>query len=253
MKKNIVESKSLGIPLREDVARKVDDLMKSLPKECRNLRRKGTLPDASNGEMIPGERADISMVSVESVDREGDVILAKGMALEFFQLNPVVTFAHKYDELPVGKAAWIRRVANGIKAKTIYSEATETARACWAMTQEGILKGKSIGFLPTVIRSPTQQEVSMNPTWKNAGAVIESAILLEYAVAPIPCNQDALVQAVSKGLADRKTLVRLGLAQPEKKLTAEQIARVITREFDRQAKTLTPEMIIKAALDKYRA
>src|SRR4051794_22140 len=102
MKKITVECKSLGIPLTEEIARQVDALVKELPQECR-YRRKGTLPEAA--ELVTGERADISLISVESVDRDGDVVLAKGMALEMFQRNPIVTMAHKYDELPVGRAA----------------------------------------------------------------------------------------------------------------------------------------------------
>ena len=246
-KKPLVECKGLGIPLREDVARQVDDLLKSLPKECK-YRHKSELPDS---ELVLGERADISMVSTENIDREGDVVLSKGMRLDWFQLNPVVTFAHKYDELPVGRAAWIKRVVNGIRAKTIYSDATEVSRACWRMTQEGILKGKSIGFLPTRIRAATQEEVSLRPEWKNASAIIESAILLEYAVAPIPVNQDSLVEYVSKGLCDQATLRRLGLTPPEKKLTHEQIADIIGREFTKQAKKLTPEKILQQVRAKY--
>jgi hypothetical protein len=41
--------------------------------------------------------------------------------------------------------------------------------------------------------------------------------LLEYAVAPIPVNQDALVEAVAKGYADEATLKRLGLPVPKRR------------------------------------
>ncbi len=253
--KKLVETKSIGIPLTEDVAREVDALVKTLPKEC-TYRRKGALPDSA--ELVTGERADISMVSVESVDRDGDVVLAKGMGLEMFQRNPVVTFAHNYDELPVGCAGptkngkgWIKKVQGGIRAKTIYSDATDVSRACWKMTQEGILKGKSIGFIPTKLREATHEEVSRNPAWKSA-VVIESAVMLEYACCAIPVNQDALVEAVAKGIADRKTLQRLGLLPASRKLTEQQIAAIVKREFARLAKELTPERIRQKLLDSYR-
>lgn len=248
MKKNLVECKSLGIPLPEAVARQVDAVVRTLPPEHRKLSRKSSTPTA---ELVKGERADISMVSCETVDRDGDVILAKGMDLTFFQKNPIVTFAHKYDELPVGKAQWIKRVPGGLKAKTIYSEATDISRACWQMTQEGILKGKSIGFLPTLVRSPTKEEVSRNPSWKNAQAVIEGGMLLEYACCAIPVNQDALVEAVSKGITDHATLKRMGFRLPSRKLTREQRVKALVEAINRLH--VTPDDIIRRLTEKYRA
>ncbi len=250
MKKKTVDCKSLGIPLREDIASQVDTLVNKLPMECRSLRRKGSLPDTS--ELVKGERADISMISVESVDNQGEVVLAKGMDVEIFQRNPIVTFAHKYDELPVGRAAWIKKVQGGIRAKTMYTDATETSRAVWQMTQEGILKGKSIGFLPMKMRAATNEEIKSNPTWKNAGAVIETAMLLEYAVAPLPANQHALVEAVSKGRADRKTLARLGFKVPPK-MSQQELAELISKIFCEEAKKLTPEKIMSRWIDTFKA
>lgn len=199
----------LGFPMPDNLAKSLEQLIKTLPKEC-TYRKAASVPTST--EFVEGEKADISLVSVETMDRENEVVIAKGIDRKFFDSNPIVTFAHKYDELPVGRAAWLKVVPGGLKAKTIYSDATETARACWQMTKEGILRGKSIGFLPTKIRSPAKSE----PQWKDASAVIESSILLEYAIAPIPMHPDALVEAVAKGLADEALLKRLGLKLPKK-------------------------------------
>jgi len=209
MKKKLIEG-PLGFPMPEILAREVEALLKSLPKDSAYRYRKAAgIPAAV--EFVKGEKADISLVSSDAIDRDGEVVLPKGLELTYFQKNPIVTFAHRYDELPVGKAQWIRKVEGGIKAKTVYTDAHEMARACWQMTQEGILKGKSIGFLPTRIRPPTGDELKSRPELKNANAIIETAVLLEYAVAPIPVNQDALVEAVAKGYADEEMLKRMGL------------------------------------------
>lgn len=249
--KQTVECKSLGLQLPEDVARQVDEIVKTLPKDYKYT-RKGAMPETS--ELVSGERADISMVSVESIDRDGDVILAKGINTEMFSRNPIVTFAHQYHELPVGRCAWMKKVSGGVRAKTVYTDATETARAVWQMTQEGILRGKSIGFLPVKVRSATKEEISRNPHWKNAGSVIESSLLLEYAVAPIPVNQDALVEAVAKGITTKAMLKKLGFSVPEAKpLSDQRIAEIIRREFAKGAAMLTPEAIREKALEMYRA
>lgn len=200
----------LGFQTTEDQARKIDEVLKTLPKECA-YRKQASLP--ASMELDEGEKASIDMITTEAIDREGEVVVSKGINSQFFNSNPVVMFAHKYDQLPVGRAAWLKSVPSGIKAKTIFSDATEIARSCWQMTKEGILKGRSIGFLPTKIRAPKPEETQ----WKNATAIIESSILCEYSVAPIPMNSQALVEAVAKGLTDEATLKKLGLSLPAKK------------------------------------
>ncbi len=218
---------AFGIKMPDTLAKSLDALLKTLPKECQSLRRKATTPDST--EVVKGERADVSMVSVESVDREGDVVLAKGVDLTYFQKNPIVTFAHKYDELPVGKAQWIKSVPGGIKAKTSYATRPDTWEGSWlpdailALIQQGILKGKSIGFLPTKIRQFTREETKSRPDWTDATCV-ESCVLLEYACCALPVNQDALVEVVSKGLCDLATLKRLGLSVPKNRKTVDKLA-----------------------------
>ena len=73
-------------------------------------------------ELNPGERSDVSWISTESVDRMGEVVLAKGMNDGQFQQNPLVTLGHAYWMPPVGKSLWRKRVKDGdlvgIKAKT---------------------------------------------------------------------------------------------------------------------------------------
>lgn len=245
MKKKLVEG-PLGFPLADPIAKAVDALLKRLPKEC-TYRKASYAPEAV--EFVQGERADISMVSAESMDRDGEIVLAKGVDLTLFRQAPIVTFAHKYDELPVGKCQWIKEVVGGLKAKTLYSTRPDDWQGPWlpdaifALTQQGVLKGKSIGFLPTYIRSPTQEEVGRNPQWKNARAVIESCVLLEYAVAPIPVNQDALVEAVAKGAADRASLERLGLALPKSTTRSKPTSKLEAHRKTLEKITLDPDRI----------
>lgn len=250
--RNIVECKSLGIPLPEGIARQVDNLTRVLPKDC-TYRRKSITPQAS--ELVDEQRADISLVSTEAIDRQGDIVLAKGVDTNLFTRNPVVTFAHKYDELPVGKCEWIRKVEGGIKAKTKYADRPDDWQgqwfpsAVWSLVKQGCLQGKSIGFLPTKIRAATSDEISRNPTWKDAGSVIESAVLLEYAIAVIPVNQEAIVEAVSKGANSAALLKRLGLKTPEKKDTKERMERLLRYLAGFK---IDPDEVLKSLRDKYR-
>lgn len=214
--KNTVEG-PLGFPVLEQTARDLEALLKMLPSDC-GYRKATVMPDSV--ELESGERSVIGLISTDSVDRDGDVVMPKGVDLTHFQCNPVVTFSHKYDELPVGYSPWQKKIGYGIRAKAKFAERPEDwqgtwlADACLALYQQGILKGFSVGFLPTKIREFTDEETELRPEWKNARCCIEECILLEFAVAPIPVNQNALAEVVSKGIADEATLKRMGLPVP---------------------------------------
>lgn len=136
------------------------------------------------------------------------------MDLSQFKRWPVVCFNHKYDELPVGTAEWIGYTPGGIKAKTRYGKRPDNHQGPWlpdmifGLIQQNMCQGKSIGFVSTEVRPPTKTDPI---EWQKASLIHSRAICIEYSVATVPMNQDALVQTISKGLADEATLRRLGL------------------------------------------
>ena len=60
--------------------------------------------------------------------------------------------------------------------------------------------GKSIGFLPTRVRPPTDDERQHRPELQKVQRIIEEWVLLEYACVYLPAQQNAVVEAVSKGM-----------------------------------------------------
>src|SRR5262245_43917844 len=193
----------LGIPCLDWQARALDDVLRSLPKD--ELHAPGHLIVAkATTELLPGERADVSWISTEDPDRLRDVVLAGGMNDEHFKLNPVVTLQHAYWMPPVGRSLWRRRVKDGprtgIKAKTLYPSRPESwpAGASWPpdfafpLVQSGLLCGKSIGFLPTKVRTPTDEELTRWPELRQVQRIVEEWILLEYACVYLPAQQNAV-------------------------------------------------------------
>jgi hypothetical protein len=213
----------LGFPMTDRAARTLDTLLKALPPGREYEYRKAVVTRAPT-ELNPGERSDVSWISTEVVDRQGEVVRAKGLNDSQFQLNPVVTLAHAYTLPPIGKSLWRKQVKDGdrkgIKAKTVYPArpAAWDAADAWppdkvfALVQAGLLNGKSIGFLPTKVHAPTDREIEQNG-WQSCSLVIDEWLLLEYACVFLPANQNALVEAVSKGAVDlpEGLLMALGL------------------------------------------
>lgn len=200
-----------GIPMRDRQALALDELVRGLPREEPYEPRKALVEKAPS-ELLPGERADVSWISEESVDRQGEIVLATGMDDSHFKLNPLVTLQHAYWMPPVGRSLWRRRVRDGelagIKAKTQYPQRPEAwpgdchwpPDVAFTLVQSGLLRGKSIGFLPTKARRPTDEEIAANPAMGRVRFIVEKWVLLEYACVYLPAQQHAVVEAVSKGL-----------------------------------------------------
>ncbi|HVS34579.1 MAG TPA: hypothetical protein VMS17_03290 [Gemmataceae bacterium] len=214
----------LGFPMPDKSARAVDALLRTLPK-TKDYEYRKTLVSRPPTELNPGERSDVSWISTESVDRMGEVVTAGGMDDGQFRQNPLVTLGHVYWMPPVGKSLWRKRVKDGdlvgIKAKTVYPPRPESwpAGDDWppdkvlALVQAGLLQGKSIGFLPTKVHVPDAKESAERGWTDGVSLVIDEWLLLEYACVFLPANQDALVEAVSKGAValDAALLRALGL------------------------------------------
>jgi hypothetical protein len=195
----------LGFPMTDRAAQALDALLRSLPKSSEFAYRK-VMRDQAAAELLPGERCDVSWISSEEPDRANEVVLARGMDDSQFKLNPIVTLQHVYTLPPVGKSLWRKVVKGGVKAKTHYPpRPANWPKEDWppdvafALVQADLLRGKSIGFLPTKIHTPTNEEKQQDG-WQNVALVIDEWVLLEYACCFLPCQQNAVVEAVSKAL-----------------------------------------------------
>jgi hypothetical protein len=200
-----------GLPMRDQQARDLETLLKQLPRE-KSFEPQKALVEKAPSELLWGERADISWISEESIDRQGDIVLAAGMDDTHFRLNPLVTMNHAYWLPPVGTSQWRRQATDGtlrgIKAKTHYqprpdswpADADWPADIAFALVQSGLLRGKSVGFLPLKMRRPAQEEIAQDPALAKVRFIVEKWMLLEYACVYLPAQQNAVVESVSKCL-----------------------------------------------------
>ncbi len=158
----------------------------------------GSLPEAGSP-----SRVDLSWISTEIVDHQGDVLLATGMDESVFALNPIVTLNHDYSQAPVGRSLWRKmRTHDGIRgivAATHYPKIPEDhpADRVWmpdvalGLVRSGLAIGKSVGFVVLSERPPLAEERRLG--WAGCRRVIDKWLLLEYAVCWMPANPGALV------------------------------------------------------------
>ena len=183
--------------------------------------RKGFELSAADLEIIPGERSEISKISTMALDRDREVLLPEGADLRFFRTNPVVPYAHDYHGLPIGVSKWVKidnkATPTTLIAKTKYAskEANPFAEQVYLLIIEGILRAKSVGFIPLKWNRPGDDDwVEAVNSWRSRREVMLGKktqeadperiytkwVLLEYSPVPIPSNPEALQLAMKKGI-----------------------------------------------------
>lgn len=199
----------LGFPLTDRQAFALDQILKALPKDDAFRYRKAIVTKGPT-ELLAGERTDVSWISTEDPDRAGDVVLARGMNDSQFRLNPIVTLNHAYWAPPVGRSLWRKFATDGpvrgIKAKTLYparpadwpADKEWPADIAFSLVQADLLRGKSIGLLPTKVHTPDSREVAAHPGWDKVALVIDEWVLLEYACVFLPAQGNAVLESVGK-------------------------------------------------------
>jgi hypothetical protein len=194
--------------MQDRQAFQLEGILKALLPEDRALKRAVIARPPT--ELLDGERADVSWISTEEIDRDREIVVSRGMNDAHFKLNPLVTMQHAYWRPPVGRSLWRKRVKDGplvgIKAKTHYPPRPDDwAEDCWdpdatfSLIKAGLLPGKSIGFIALKSHAPSSHEIAARPELADVRRVIDEWLLLEYACVYLPANQSALVEAVSKG------------------------------------------------------
>lgn len=157
---------------------------------------------------IPGEKADISVISDGSIDSHGEVVDPESLDFSSFQKNPVVAYNHNYDIPPVGKSLWQKKCQGHVwKAKTKYVERPESftedawfPETIWHLVKSGTLNGKSIGG-SVKWRSPTEEDAKrLNFDLSSAKRISEKALIFEYSCCPLGVNRNTVVEAIAKSV-----------------------------------------------------
>ena len=148
----------------------------------------------------------------EDVDRDGDIVRAKGVDIKNFKNNSILLFGHKWTSLPVGKVGKIKKTDDAVIFEDIEFAQTKEAQDVKSLVEGGFLKSVSIGFIPKKSIWLDEQGVNeikqLDEAWyiKNksklnkARRVIWESELLELSLVPIPANPSAQVVFAQKGL-----------------------------------------------------
>jgi hypothetical protein len=149
-------------------------------------------------------------ISTEDEDRVGDIVRADGGDATDFMRNPVVLFGHDDYSFPIGKCLWLKvttktnaqgMAVKGILVKTQFEDVSGSAnapsvgRTCYELWKGGFLNASSIRLRPK--KDGYIPRMDDNGNW--IGIEFTKWFLFEYSIVDIPCNQEALRNALGKG------------------------------------------------------
>jgi len=121
------------------------------------------------------------IVSTDTKDRQGEIVNQEGWDLSAYTKNPVVLWAHKYDQLPIGMCTAIK-TENGqlvAEGKFAPADANPFAQQVRKLYDLGMLNAVSVGFIPTEMDEKDQTKTSKQE-------------MLEFSFVPVPANAEAL-------------------------------------------------------------
>jgi HK97 family phage prohead protease len=137
-------------------------------------------------------------ISTGAVDRDQDMIDVKGWDLAHFQRNPVVLWAHRADELPIGRVCDIGRDDRRLHATVSflpggYGAASDLADVVCRLAGDGYLNATSVGFRPKswdFTDDPDRGAESWFP-----GIDFHEQELVELSIVCVPSNPEALIDS----------------------------------------------------------
>lgn len=141
-----------------------------------------------------------AFISTNARDRMDEVLDPLGVDLKNFNKNPVVLWAHQYDQPPIGKALWTKREGDtGILSKVKFAP-TPFAQEIFQLYKGGFLKAFSVGFIP--------KEHEDGDGEKTPRRIYKKWEMLEYSAVPVPANPEALALAMQNGILTNELIIK---------------------------------------------
>lgn len=144
------------------------------------------------------------VLSDETVDRYGDVVVASGWDLRNFKKNPIALFGHQ-SSFPIGRWSNIRVEGGKLLAKLNLAARGTSQRIdeLIGLVEQGILRAVSVGF-----RALEQEPIDKEKPY--GGYRYTKSELLETSLVSVPANPAALALAKSLNISQETLSLAFG-------------------------------------------
>jgi len=163
-----------------------------------------------------------AVITAETIDRDGEVLIPQGMNSKEFEQNPVLFWNHDYSE-PVGKCVGLKRRERDIVGEFAFAQKPEGysgeffPEVAAALVGQGIVNGVSVGYVPEDGGTRRATELDRKKYGGNVSTIFSRWKLLEVSLAPLQANPEALITAVKKGIVSPVAAKRwFGIEAPKR-------------------------------------
>lgn len=157
-----------------------------------------------------GKMSATCVLATTAQDREGDVMDVAGIDTSHHKINPVAMLDHGvYYPLPIGVCRTpegqytvvIDPQAGECVQTTFFSQKSEMAEQVYALIDEGIINGNSIGF------DPEETHPYRSPNGRK-GKYIAKCRLVEATWTPLPVNPEAVRSCLAKSVVNGRPMAQ---------------------------------------------
>lgn len=161
---------------------------------------------ALSAQIAPTASGFSAVITSETIDRDGEVLIPSGMNSKEFERNPTLFWNHDYAE-PVGKAVGqLKRKEREIVADFVFAKRPDGyageffPEVAAALVAQGIVSGVSVGYVPEEGGVRMATDIDRKKYGGSVSRIFSRWKLLEVSLAPLQANPEALITAVRKGL-----------------------------------------------------
>ena len=135
------------------------------------------------------------IMSDETIDRDGEIILVDGWDLRNFRKNNVLMFGHRHDIPAIGVVGQAVTEDGKLRAKHVRFASPgvyELADVVHGLVDDGILKAVSVGYIPKEREHPSQDDDKGSLKKQKPKILTKQAELYELSIVNVGSNPNAL-------------------------------------------------------------
>lgn len=180
-----------------------------------------------------------AVITAETIDRDGEVLIPSGMNSKEFDQNPTLFWNHDYSE-PVGTTIELKRRERDIVGEFVFAQRPQGytgdffPEVAAALVGQGIVRAVSVGYVPEANGVRRATDIDRKKYGDDVKTVFSRWKLLEVSLAPLQANPEALITAVRKGLCSPISAKRwFGIEPPKRTVVSISIPAHSTKKAAR--------------------
>ncbi len=190
---------------------------------------------ALTAEIQSSAKGFTAVITAETIDRDGEVLIPSGMNSKEFERNPTLFWNHDWGE-PVGKNVGLKRREKDIVGEFVFAKRPDGytgdffPEVAAALVGQGIVNGVSVGYVPEEGGIRRATDIDRKKYGGNVSTIYSRWKLLEVSLAPLQANPEALITAVKKGIVSPVAAKRwFGVDAPKRVVVTVNVPAASTR------------------------